>query len=117
MGRVSGADLVSVVSDVHFPSPHWPAWGDLMRHALGVHWYGYRRGMKRWSKPYRNYFCAGADDVHAWERLVYEGLAVCATNDDGIYSVTEAGREAALAGIVYSTHHAARWGYGEPEYP
>jgi hypothetical protein len=91
---------------------------ELMRHALGVHCYP-KRGRRRWTKPYRNHFDAGDDDIPAWDALVGAGLAAHSTmrGEPHVYCVTKAGREHALAGITYSTHHAARWGYGEPVNP
>jgi hypothetical protein len=91
---------------------------DLMRHALGVRAYVTvkSKGGRRWKKPYRNHFCAGGDDVAAWESLVVDGLAqrmrVAAVLTDGhpAYSVTDAGRTAALDGLTFKR----RWGYGVP---
>lgn len=90
--------------------------GRLMRHALGVANYP-KRYVSRWKKPYRNYYDAGDDAVAAWDALVAAGFAEKANNGCGgrpLYHVTDAGRAAALAGITYSKHHAARWGYGDP---
>lgn len=90
----------------------------LMRHALGVHEYTYARGKQRFKKPYRNHFVAGGDHVAVWDQLVAEGLA---TKREGnqitggcpVYYVTDAGREAALAGLVFKR----QWGYGIPANP
>jgi hypothetical protein len=93
-----------------------------MRHALGVHSYGGKR--RRWSKPYRNHFVAGEKDVAAWDALVAAGLATKherthseLTDGCPLYRVTDAGREVALAGLTFSAHRWARWGYGEPVTP
>jgi hypothetical protein len=87
---------------------------DLMRHALGVQEYG----AGQWSKPYRNRFVASDDDAMVWHGLVGEGLAVCTHKGgnspltDGMPSfiVTDAGRIAALDGIVFKR----KWGRGTP---
>ena len=88
-----------------------------MRHALGVHPYlGHAsKGGRRWSKPYRNHFCAGGADVAVWDGLVVEGLATKYPGSDlfggsPVYCVTDAGREHALAGLTFKR----RWGYGRP---
>lgn len=87
---------------------------ELMRHALGVQDYG-----ARWSKPYRNHFVAGGDAVAAWEELTAAGLATRVregsdlTGGCPVYVVTDAGREAALAGLTFKR----RWGYGRPVTP
>lgn len=84
---------------------------ELMRHALGVteQWDG------RWNKPYRNHFCAGGDHIEIWDGLVSDGLATrregsAITGGDPVFYVTDAGREAALAGITFKR----TWGYGTP---
>ncbi len=88
----------------------------LMRHALGVQEQGYGQ---RWSMPYRNHFVAGGDHAAAWRMMVDEGLATLVregssiTGGDPMFSVTEKGRELALAGITFKR----RWGYGEPTNP
>lgn len=43
---------------------------ELMRHALGL-----REEPKRGKRAYRNHFCAGDDDVPAWDELVKAGYA------------------------------------------
>ena len=80
---------------------------ELMRHALGVHRYGLR-----WRKPYRNYFCAAGDHVVIWDALVADGLAHV-SGPYPTYSCTEAGRAAALDGIVFKRV----WGTGKPVNP
>lgn len=89
-------------------SPH-----AMMRHALGVHRYPFKGGA-RWKKPFRNHYVAGRDNVAAWDALVAQGFAEKRSCDvargDPLYVVTNAGREAALAGITFKR----RWGYGEP---
>lgn len=89
--------------------------GRLMRHALGVANYP-KSGRARWKVPYRNYYDAGDDAVAAWDALVARGFAVKRGGEAvrPFYYVTDEGRAAALEGIVYSKHHAARWGYGDP---
>jgi hypothetical protein len=82
-----------------------------MRHALGVQSYD----GKRWKKPYRNHFVAGLDDAVVWDELVTKGFAVkneggILTGGDPVYYVTDLGKEAALAGIIYKK----KWGYGTP---
>lgn len=82
---------------------------ELMRHALGV-----QRVNGRWTKPYRNHFAAGDDDVPAWDALVSAGFARKTSTGNAItggcplYAVTDDGRERALAGITFKR----RWGYG-----
>lgn len=91
---------------------------DLMRHALGVQAYVCHKskGGRRWKKPYRNHFVAGDHDAPIWDALVTDGLARKTSNGNPItggmpaYVVTDAGREAALAGIIFKR----RWGYGNP---
>lgn len=83
---------------------------DLMRHALGVQSYD----GKRWKKPYRNHFVAAGDNVAAWDDLVARRLATrregnAITGGDPVYFVTDAGRNVALAGVVFKR----RWGYPE----
>jgi len=81
----------------------------LMQHALGVQ--PYPGG--RWSKPYRNHFCAGASHAVIWDELVEQGLALkmsdgnLLTGGNSTYRVSDAGREVALAGFVFKK----RWGY------
>lgn len=88
---------------------------ELMRHALGVQFFS----SDRWSKPYRNYFVAGGSDEAVWRDLVTKGLAVLLregserTGGCPVYVVTDAGREAALAGLTFKR----RWGYGRPVTP
>lgn len=97
---------------------------ELMRHALGVQAAPRsRRGYvdmlaPRWRKPYRNHFCAAGEHVAAWEGLVAAGLATkreggLITGGFPTFYVTDAGREYALAGIVFKR----RWGYGSPVHP
>ena len=72
-----------------------------MRHALGVQ----KRG-NAWTKPFRNHFVAGEADQPLWESLVGRGLAVRSrrpselTGGAPCYSVTNRGREIALAGVL-----------------
>ena len=83
-----------------------------MRHALGVAMYHGRR----WSKPYRNHYVAGDAAVAHWEELVADGFATkraghpVLTDGHPTYFVTDAGRVAALEGLVFKR----RWGYGTP---
>lgn len=96
-----------------------------MRHALGVHEYPRaRRGVvdmlsPRWKKPYRNHFVAGEDDAIVWRKLVEEGFARLLSKGNEItggcpaFAVTDAGRTAALAGIIFKR----TWGYGTPVNP
>lgn len=89
---------------------------ELMRHALGVH-VDYTGG-KRWKKPYRNHFVAGGGDEKTWDELVAQGFATKRKGNNitggcPVFYVTDAGREVALAGIVFKR----RWGYGEPHSP
>lgn len=94
--------------------------GRLLRHALGVACYGKgRNGLPRWTQPYRNYYSTSSESRVWWEHLEGEGLAAHhpVDNYDGTFYVTPAGKAFALAGITYSNHHAARWGYGTPENP
>ena len=96
---------------------------ELMRHALGVHPKPWVRGGNAWSRPYRNYYCAGSDYVAAWDALVAAGHAALVRVDPvlsggcPVYRVTDAGREYALAGIAFSTHRWARYGRGKPVNP
>lgn len=87
--------------------------GDKLRHALGVHAYRYSGGL-RWSKPYRNYFCAGGNDVALFEAMARVGLVKSgrppSSWEDQVYTVTEVGRAFALKGIEFKR----RWGYGQP---
>lgn len=99
---------------------------ELMRHALGVQRYAatkseggtpspWGRGFVRFKKPYRNHFCAGIDHEVIWDDLVAKGFATKRkgneiTGGDPVFYVTDAGREAALAGITFKR----RWGYGVP---
>jgi hypothetical protein len=58
---------------------------EAIKHALG------------WPKNYRNYFCAGDDDVPTWEGLVAKGLAFERPNHlspDRLFHVTSAGKRA-----------------------
>lgn len=95
-----------------------------MRHALGVQEYPRaRRGVvdmlsPRWKKPYRNHFVAGGDDVRVWDGLVADGFATkregsVLTDSMPCYYVTDTGRTAALAGIIFKR----TWGYGTPVNP
>lgn len=93
---------------------------ELMRHALGVqrHLYHPSKGGVRYSKPYRNHFVAGLDHEIVWDGLVAEGFATrreggVLSNHAPTFFVTDAGREAALAGIRFKR----RWGYGSPTNP
>lgn len=93
---------------------------EMMRHALGVHAYSFHKskGGTRYKKPYRNHFVAGGDDQAKWDQLVAEGFATKRvgnelTGGDPVYYVTDAGREVALAGIVFKR----QWGYGTPTNP
>lgn len=94
---------------------------ELMRHALGVQSYRYHRskGGERWTKPYRNRFVAGEYDALVWHALVEEGFAKLTSNGNPItggmpaFCVTDAGTEAALAGITFKK----TWGYGTPQNP
>ena len=82
---------------------------ELMRHALGVRPYTSKDGTSScFSKPYRNHFVASGDNVAIWEGLVADGFAA---KSGGVYYVTHAGQEAALAGITFKR----RWGYGRPK--
>lgn len=87
--------------------------GELMRHALGVQSYYYKRGGERWKKPNRNRF-VGESEI--WRALVVEGFAQCVsegneiTGGEPVFIVTDEGRVRALAGIVFRR----TWGYGEP---
>jgi hypothetical protein len=84
----------------------------MMRHALGVQDLG-----GRWSKPYRNHYVAGDDDVLAWEELVARGHARKTREASDLtggfptYAVTDEGKRHALEGITVKT----RYGYGEPK--
>jgi hypothetical protein len=86
---------------------------DKMRHALGVAKYIGPNG-PRWSKPYRNHFCAAGDDIEIWEKLAERGYATRTHTEvptgGPLYAVLPAGQRAALTGIVFKR----RWGYGEP---
>jgi hypothetical protein len=87
-----------------------------MRHALGVQEQGYGN---RWSKPYRNHFVAGGDDVAVWRELVRGGLAVLVsegnehTGGDPVFAVSFLGQSHALAGLTFKRV----WGYGKPVNP
>lgn len=89
---------------------------EMMRHALGVQEQGYGN---RWSKPYRNHFVAGDKDAIAWRDLTTKGFARLAREGSDlsggcpVFAVTDAGREAALAGLTFKR----RWGYGVPVNP
>lgn len=89
---------------------------EMMRHALGIQEDGGKR--RRWTKPFRNHYVAGASDVEIWDALVEEGLAKrtslgnAITGGMPLYVVTDLGRERAIAGIKF----ARRWGTGEPTY-
>jgi len=85
---------------------------DKMRHALGVWRFG-----EKWKKPYRNHFVAGGDDFSVWEGLVADGFAKRMPEGGDryhLYVVTEEGRQAALAGIVFGRR---TWGRGVPLNP
>lgn len=97
---------------------------ELMRHALGVReTLRSRNGyldllVPRWTKSYRNHFCAGEDHVEIWDGLVAKGFATRREGNEitghaPVFYVTDLGREAALAGIVFKR----RWGYGTPTNP
>lgn len=87
---------------------------EMMRHALGVQSYG-----DRWSKPYRNHYCAGDDDVPAWEELVTRGFARKVREASDLtggcptYAVTDEGKRRALDGLAFKV----RYGYGTPKNP
>lgn len=87
--------------------------GDKLRHALGVQAYRHKGGL-RWSRPYRNRFFPGGDDVALFKSMAEFGLVrelrAPITGDDPYYIVTEAGAVYALKGIEFKR----RWGYGQP---
>lgn len=72
----------------------------------------------RWRKAYRNHYSTSSETLPLWEDLVLRGLAVKTAVDFHPYAtfyVTVKGQEYALDGIVFSQHHAARYGYGVPK--
>jgi hypothetical protein len=88
---------------------------ELMRHALGVQ----EDGLGRWKKPWRNYFVAGESDADAWCSLAAQGMATLTSNGNEltdncpVFTVTNKGREHALAGIIFQR----KYGYGRPTNP
>jgi len=54
-------------------------------------------GLTQSTKSYRNYYCAGVDDMDSFEELVSEGLAVKYLRGSELggiyYHLTESGRE------------------------
>lgn len=90
--------------------------GDKLRHALGVQAFRYKGGL-RWSKPYRNRFFPGGDDVALFASMAALGLVRLIPDplpglvvSDAFYMVTDAGAAYALKGIEFKR----RWGYGKP---
>lgn len=97
-----------------------PSGYELMRHALGAHEHCLHpsKGGIVFKKPYRNHFVAGMEHEGIWDDLVAKGFATKrkgnqVTGGDPVFYVTDAGREAALAGITFKR----RWGYGKPTNP
>lgn len=82
-----------------------------MRHAIGVEPHHYKGDV--YSTPTsRNHFVGGGSE---WDALVAQGLARRSEGNslsggDPVFSLTQLGREHALAGIVYKR----KWGYGKP---
>lgn len=87
--------------------------GDKLRHALGVQAYRYSGGI-RWSKPYRNRFFPGVDDIALFQSMEQFGLVrrlvSMFSGDEPYYMVTEVGAAYALKGLEFKR----RWGYGKP---
>lgn len=83
----------------------------MMMHACG----NMRRNGRLTRKPFRNHYCASAEDAPAWDVLVSMGLACrkVAVVPDPTYFVTEAGL-AFLFGVCKTERSAARAAARQP---